>query len=72
MLNGGSDPDEFVEIGDLSLEGYTIGLRKRLGRLVVSPFLGGLVQRFVVPVKFLLQRFGWFLLAQLGLESVRD
>ena len=42
------------------------------GGLVVGPFLGGFVERFVVLVQLLFERFGRFLLAQLGLQPVRD
>lgn len=72
MLDGSGKTSEAVEIDDLGLNSRPVGLRKGRRRLLISPFLGGFVQCFVILVKFFFQGCRWFLLAQLCLEPVRD
>ena len=53
---------KLVEVGDLRFDGGAVGIGERFGRFVLAPFLGGLVERFVILVQFLFKRFGRFLL----------
>ncbi len=73
VIDRSGETDEVVEIGDLSLDGGAVSFGKRRNSfVVVSPFLCGFVQRLVVLVEFLFQRFFRVLFTQLRLKSCRD
>ena len=51
VIDRGREPGEGVEVGDLSLQRGTLGLAQGLGRVVLAPLLGRLVQRLVILVQ---------------------
>ena len=65
---------EAVEVRNLRFDGGAVGIGERFGGLVVRPFLGGFVERLVVLVQFVFERFRgscfWsFALSRLEMDS---
>lgn len=67
VLDGGGEACEFVEVGCFRFDGGPIFARKRFDGVAFGPFFGRFIERLVVSVQLLLQRFGGFLLLELSL-----